>query len=394
MLRRRGSGAALLIRLLLLSAAGATCTAVPVVDDVASNSSGSCSAALQSLCGTARNDVFKCATCAGENQGVLEHSGCTNKAISVWCAGVTFGIGDRLDRVYTKYTAQPTTTSAATAAGWSQLVLPAPSHQKAPCLPSTGTPWTVGGVRSAKTPVALHFSAAGQLAAITVDICCGTNAGDPWFSTMVAARYLTRGSTATEPFTLTVSFRNTTGISLCDPTITFDEELGDRVAVLWSEAAAFTAGPREVTRLLPLTDAVAQAEGYRRGSCFNGMGWHWFKDLVAANGTLSWEATALMPVVPMYNHVDGGNLNAIFFATPKVQQDGFPTYASNGWEPVPLSDGMMCANTCDSDCTFAGASAWSTMHWYFHDHAKPDLTCSTDPEIHRCITGVSCCPTL
>ena len=99
-----------------------------------------------------------------------------------------------------------------------------------------------------------------------------------------------------------------------------------------------------------------------------------------------------MPVVPMYNHVGGGSLNAIFFATPQVQQDGFPTYASNGWEPVPLSDSMMCANTCDSDCTFAGASDWSTMHWYFHDHTKPDLTCSSDPEIRRCFTGVSCCP--
>ena len=121
------------------------------------------------------------------------------------------------------------------------------------------------------------------------------------------------------------------------------------------------------------------------------MGWHWFKDLTAPNGTLSWQATALMPVVPMYDPVQG-NINAIFFASAKVQQDGWPMYASNNWEPVKLSDSLMCGNLCDSDCTFAGTDYWSTMHFYFNDHSKPELTCSKSSEISHCFTGVSCCP--
>ena len=62
-----------------------------------------------------------------------------------------------------------------------------------------------------------------------------------------------------------------------------------------------------------------QAEGYVRGACFDGMGWHYFKDLLAPNGTISWQASNLMPVVPMYDPIHG-KFNAIFFASAVVQQ--------------------------------------------------------------------------
>jgi hypothetical protein len=45
-----------------------------------------------------------------------------------------------------------------------------------------------------------------------------------------------------------------------------------------------------------------------------------------------------------------GRINAIFFATPIVQQSGGFSPSANSWEPVPLSNSMQCANFCDSDC--------------------------------------------
>ena len=37
------------------------------------------------------------------------------------------------------------------------------------------------------------------------------------------------------------------------------------------------------------------------------------------------------------------------------------------WEPVPLNNAAMCANTCDKDCNFH--TTWfSTMHFYFTDY--------------------------
>ena len=60
-------------------------------------------------------------------------------------------------------------------------------------------------------------------------------------------------------------------------------------------------------------------QGYHRGSCFNGMGWHYFKDLAAPPEKMSWQADNLMPVVPMYDPVKG-RINAIFFSSAIVQQ--------------------------------------------------------------------------
>ena len=37
------------------------------------------------------------------------------------------------------------------------------------------------------------------------------------------------------------------------------------------------------------------------------------------------------------------------------------------WEPVPLNNAAMCANTCDKDCNFH--TTWfSTMHFYFTEY--------------------------
>merc|ERR1712087_649022 len=80
------------------------------------------------------------------------------------------------------------------------------------------------------------------------------------------------------------------------------------------------------------------------------------------------------PVVTMYHE---GQINAIFFAST-INQVSFPLLKSNEWEPKSLSNGEMCANLCDKDCTFSGltdAGPWSTMHIYFRDHTS--VTCDS-----------------
>ena len=258
-------------RLLAAALAAAVGTAGSPSSNVSASFRSSCHAALQTLCGSARStSVFACAECAGSHTQHLQAAGCSNDAISAWCAGQTTGIGSVLERAYTSYVHQPTAASDATSNGWKPLTL---NGAQAPCSPDIGVPWTIGGVRSHKTPVALHFSAAGQIIAITVDVCCGDSAIDPdsgpWFVAMHQAGYLTAGASPSEPFTFTVSLRNTSATTnLCDPSVTFDELLGTRVAVLSSGTTpAFSGGGHAVTRLLPLTKTAAELEGYRRGAC-------------------------------------------------------------------------------------------------------------------------------
>merc|ERR1712070_816526 len=129
--------------------------------------------------------------------------------------------------------------------------------------------------------------------------------------------------------------------------------------------------------------------GYTRGSCFDGMGWHFFKD-VSVKGKMSWQAKNLMPIVPMYcpkHHT----LNAIFFASAATQPKAL---FRSQWEPVPLPNLLMCKNFCDAKCTFSGMGtfgAWSTMHFYFNNVKDSMLKCTASPEIRQCFTGISCC---
>lgn len=128
-------------------------------------------------------------------------------------------------------------------------------------------------------------------------------------------------------------------------------------------------------KVLPLTDKDAKTEGWKRGSCFDGMGWHWFLDTSIGGGHLSWKAENLFPVVTMYNQ---GEINAIFFAST-INQVSIPILKSNEWEPKSLSNSQMCANLCDKDCTFSGltsAGPWSTAHIYFRDHKQ--VTCDSN----------------
>ena len=66
-------------------------------------------------------------------------------------------------------------------------------------------------------------------------------------------------------------------------------------------------------------------------AAFTYAGTHAFFDLVGKNGSMTWTSANLMPVVPMYDRNTNWTLNAVFFATPWMQQSLLPP-ASNQWE--------------------------------------------------------------
>jgi len=124
---------------------------------------------------------------------------------------------------------------------------------------------------------------------------------------------------------------------------------------------------------LHVTESEADREGWRRGSCFDSMGFHRFFDTATSDGSLTFGSPAnLFPVTPMY---DNGEINSFFFSSIQCQVD-VPNVAYNGWEPICLSDSQMCHNTCDSDCTFGDLGEhgpWNTMHIYLKDPST--VTC-------------------
>jgi|EP01046_Picozoa_sp_COSAG06_P038789 hypothetical protein len=65
-------------------------TAVPSsndLDDDAFTARDGCVTLLESVCRDHRSDVFHCAECAGGHAVELQTAGCSNDAISLWCAG-------------------------------------------------------------------------------------------------------------------------------------------------------------------------------------------------------------------------------------------------------------------------------------------------------------------
>jgi len=156
-------------------------------------------------------------------------------------------------------------------------------------------------------------------------------------------------------------------------------------------------------KTIPLTEAVAAQDGWQKGSCFNGMGWHRFfntagKTLPMEDG--NWNKGDLFPVVAMYDN--DGDIHAIFFASIQDQY----TYKSGGqkdtneWEGRTLDEFMMCKNMCGK-CGFnrAGSaenSDWATMHIYFKDHTTSNVQCTVPGKSITCFVppafgGMGCC---
>eukprot|EP01013_Petalomonas_cantuscygni_P019060 TRINITY_DN366_c0_g1_i1.p1 TRINITY_DN366_c0_g1~~TRINITY_DN366_c0_g1_i1.p1 ORF type:complete len:291 (+),score=23.32 TRINITY_DN366_c0_g1_i1:90-962(+) len=269
--------------------------------------------------------------------------------------GSTVSIGNQLHQAYTEYHSLPVNVSTARSLGWR------PTGQ--PCVAGVGIPYAKGPVGS--NPTFLHFTASGDVSGVSVyasgDLPSYLTSRRFWLSADDGMHFLSLG------------FRDPTTVcsnetpALGTPPASGSFSLGDRVVL----------NPQSIAMEIPLTDTAAAAAGYFKGSCFNTMGTHWFRDLAAAPGTMSWNATTVLPITPMYHN---GAINAVLVNTWNVQQG---LSGAHGWDPIPLLNTLMCKNLCSSDCHWDGTTIWSTMHLYFRDYT--DVKCGGG-----CTIG--CCP--
>ena len=256
-------------------------------------------------------------------------------------------LGDKLFRTYTRYVDLPMDSADIAKGGWGQI-------NGSTCDPDYGIAY--GNMTEDRhSPFVVYFTPAGKVAGVSVDVY---GAAPP--SKMIDAGYFTQ--VANEHYRIHVSFR-------VDPcTSAGGSTLGDMLVV----------NRRGANVSLPLTRPAAEQQGWFGGSCFYGMGQHYFYD-VATHPEMSWQAENLLPVITMYNNKD--EIQAFFFASWTIQNEVFDT---NDWEPIPLPNYLMCKNTCSKDCTFHGTSAWSTLHVYLKD--LDQATC------HNGTCTTACCP--
>jgi len=156
-----------------------------------------------------------------------------------------------------------------------------------------------------------------------------------------------------------------------------------------------------VSKEIPLNEAGVENAGWQRGSCFKGMGWHYFFNTDGTGKKLpmtagKWKKGDLFPVVAMYDN--DGAFNALFFASITSQYTDcgmMGCNSQNQWEPSVLNEFMMCKNFC-GECGFDRDSAdedssWATMHIYFNDHENLKCPASTTCFIPHWAGGLGCC---
>lgn len=278
----------------------------------------------------------------------------------------TFG-GHKMEQTYLGYKDLPIGAQALKTQGWTQ--------HKGKCDPHFGFVWTEDASGPTKRmPLKLYTTAAGQPSGVGVIMFGYGKKPLPDEQQHWASEQPLVGPPPTSDVVhVDVAFR--IGDIMCSGEVSGDD-IGDVLIV----------NPAGKAKKLPLTEDEASGDGWHPGSCFNGMGWHYFFDTKVGGGKLSWQASNLFPVVVMYHE---GKINSIFFASMN-NQVSIPFIASNEWEHIALTDSQMCANTCDKDCTFAGTAAWSTMHIFFNDHSQVTCPAGLKCGIPWPITG-NCC---
>eukprot|EP01123_Difflugia_compressa_P011928 TRINITY_DN493_c0_g3_i1.p1 TRINITY_DN493_c0_g3~~TRINITY_DN493_c0_g3_i1.p1 ORF type:complete len:279 (-),score=41.02 TRINITY_DN493_c0_g3_i1:84-920(-) len=273
---------------------------------------------------------------------------CVVVLFTLVAVATSISIGDRLVRTYTKYVTLPTTIGDAVNQGW---------QTAGDCDTNLGVAYNYqSNGPQVDSPLTIYFTGAGQVAGVGIEVYGSLPDNLISFG---AWQEVVQG----QQYHLSVSFRSSGAMCSTSPST---YPLGDRLVVN-ADTLKFS---------LPTTSADADSANWFRGSCFAGMGHHYFYDIATAP-SMSWQAKNLFPVVTMFN---GTDINAIFFASPTVQQSLFDAH---WWEPIALLDALMCKNWCDPSCTFSDTSLWSTFHVYFRDHNNVycDGGCST-----------ACCP--
>lgn len=277
-----------------------------------------------------------------------------------------------MERKFTSYNDLPVGEEELKAAGWHK--------HGTTCNPSLGFAWTQDASGMNKEhPMKLYTTAGGQPAGVGIVILGHGQEPLPEEHKKWATESPLAPTTTEHAFAnIDVAFRS--GDIMCSG--------AKDTAAIGNTLILNPTGKN--SKSLPLTESDADSSGWRRGSCFDGMGYHHFFDTAVGGGKLSWKAVNLLPVVTMF---DKGELNAIFFVST-INQVSIPIFKSNQWEPKSLSSSEMCANLCDKDCAFPDLTSggpFSTFHVYFRDHSK--VTC---PSNLKCMLSWpqqwSCCP--
>ncbi len=145
---------------------------------------------------------------------------------------------------------------------------------------------------------------------------------------------------------------------VCDSSASFNSPVGDVLFVVNHRGGADFS--------IPLTAASATQRAFTKGACIKGMGTHYAYDLVSRNGTMTWKADNLFPLMPMYD--SAGAITAMLIPS-KTSQFQF-VYKPNQHDGVVIPNFAHCLNWCDRACSWSDHSwkLWSTMHVWFRDH--------------------------
>lgn len=283
---------------------------------------------------------------------------------SVVAATAAEGLGDRLLRAYTIYDEMPLSVEGAVEAGFLEA---------GPCDPARGTPYTQSGDFVSKTsPSVLFYTCAGQISGVGVSVY-----GELQQELIDRGLFEPMGM---DHHMISVTFR---AGDLCSGDCGSDDAAPVGRQLLLNNH--LVESPESRVLSLPLNQTQAEGQGWVRGSCFNGMGNHYFKDL-EFSGKMSWVASSMLPVVVMYNLV--GQIHSLFFTTT-IKQQG-PVQA-NEWEPVALETANMCKNWCDDEnCGWADTDVWSTQHYFFNDVEAAPVICPASLDCF--LPGIGCCP--
>jgi hypothetical protein len=288
-----------------------------------------------------------------------------------------FGSG-HLESVYTAYLPLPTDEASLKAKGWTK-------HDKV-CDEYMGYPWTfdVQGP-SISHPLVLYTTKMGSLSGMATMVRDPSSQLSDEYKRYVSKAKLTCKTCGPNYEQLSIAFRKK-GLA-CDVSFYDSKVFGDRL-VLNPHGASDGSTPHKI----PVEESVAKTDGWEKGSCFDGMGTHWFYD--TGSKVMTWNWKTLLPVVAMYHE---GKINAVFFNAPIPQASSPPKFGTpydrkqgNGWESMPLPPQLMCANACSKTCPdrLVGpkispfGSSWATQHIYFQEAKKvkcsADLWCGSD----------------
>jgi len=261
----------------------------------------------------------------------------------------------------------PTTTAEASDQGWVKT--------GEACNPSLGEAWLLGGELAINSPATMYFTpqvggVAGVVSGIEVD----------YYGSMqenLIGTYFSEEKTSSDGtyHSLAVALRSD---DLCDTANPATPGNAEHIAI----------SPDMANQIVPThQDSPKLHTDYKEGACLMTMGYHWFQDVVGG-AELTYEADNLVPVVPMYDSVDG-TLNGIFFLAINAKQTiGSGKYDGNFWDRSPglsqantFLDGTnpFCANLCGG-CQFTGTEdgMFTTMHWMFKN------TQPTGPDFEAC----------